>query len=77
MKSKTSIILIVALLLLSASAWAEDSTHQQIRKEAQKAYTNGNWKDAFELYRKLSLETDNDPGMIGQDFTRPGSVCAS
>ena len=70
MKSKTSIILIVALLLLSASAWAEDSTHQQIRKEAQKAYTNGNWKDAFELYRQLCLETENDPGMVGQDFTQ-------
>jgi hypothetical protein len=70
MKSKTSIILVVILLLLAASAWAEDATHQQIRKTAQKAYTNGNWKDAFELYRKLCLETENDPGLVGQDFTR-------
>ncbi len=70
MKSKTSIILIVALLLLAAPAWAEDATHPQIRKEAQKAFTNGNWKDAFELYRKLCLETENDPRMVGQDFTQ-------
>jgi hypothetical protein len=68
MKSKTSLILIVTLLLLAASAWAEDATHQQIRKKAQKAYTNGNWKDAFELYHSLSLEIKNEPKMVGKDY---------
>ena len=70
MKSKMSIALIVTLLLLAASAWAEDAAHQQIRKKAQKAYTNGNWKDAFELYHKLSLEIENAPTWAGNDFTQ-------
>jgi uncharacterized protein YfaS (alpha-2-macroglobulin family) len=70
MKSKSSIIFIVTLLLLATSGWAADATFQQVRKEAQKAYTNGNWKDAFELYRKLCLETENDPKMVGKDFTQ-------
>ena len=70
MKSKTSIVLIVTLLLLAASAWAEDATHQQIRRKAQKAYTNGNWKDAFELYHRLCLEIKNDPTWVGKDFTQ-------
>ena len=65
-----SVVLLVTLLLLAASARAEDGTHQQIRNNAHKAYTDGNWKDAFERYRKLSMETDNDPGMVGQDFTQ-------
>ncbi len=68
MKSKTSLILIVTLLLLAASGWAADATHQQIRKKAQKAYTNGNWKDAFELYHSLSLEIKNDPTWVGKDY---------
>jgi uncharacterized protein YfaS (alpha-2-macroglobulin family) len=68
MKSKTSIILVVTLLLLAASGWAADATHHQIRKNAQKAYTDGNWKGAFELYHRLSLEIKNDPKMVGKDY---------
>jgi len=68
MKSKSSFILIVIFFLVTTAGWAAEATHQQVRKEAQKAYTDGNWKDAFELYRKLSLETDNDPARVGNDF---------
>ncbi len=68
MKLKMTVSLIVTLLLLTASVWAQDTAHQQIRKNALKAYTNGNWKDAFELYHRLSLEIKNDPKRVGQDF---------
>ncbi len=70
MKLKNFIFLIAAILLLTASAGAEDAAHLQIRGQAQKAYTNGNWKDAFDLYRQLSLEIQNDPKRIGKDFTQ-------
>jgi uncharacterized protein YfaS (alpha-2-macroglobulin family) len=70
MKLKTFIFLIAAILLLAASAEAEDTVHLQIRRQAQKAYNNGNWKDAFDLYRKLSLEMQNDPKRVGKDFTQ-------
>ncbi len=70
MKLKNSIFLITALLLIAAPAGAEDAAHLQIRRQAQEAYTDGNWQDAFELYRQLSLATNADPNMVGPDFTR-------
>jgi hypothetical protein len=65
MKLKNFIFLIAAILLMAASAGAEDAALLQIRRQAQKAYSNGNWKDAFNLYRKLSLEMQNDPKRVG------------
>jgi uncharacterized protein YfaS (alpha-2-macroglobulin family) len=70
MKLKNFIFLITAIILLAASVGAEDAVHLQIRKQAQKAYTNGNWQDAFDLYRQLSLEIQNDPKRVGRDFTQ-------
>jgi hypothetical protein len=70
MKLKNLIVLVAAILLLAASAGAENASHLQIRRQAQKAYTNGNWQDAFNLYRQLSLEMQNDPKRIGTDFTQ-------
>jgi uncharacterized protein YfaS (alpha-2-macroglobulin family) len=70
MKLKTVIFLIAAILMAAAFAGAEAGAHHEIRRQAQKAYTNGNWKDAFDLYRKLSLEMQNDSKQVGKDFTR-------
>jgi len=70
MKSKNIIFFIVALLVLTASARAADTTHEQVRRKAQDAYANGNWQDAFEGYRKLALEIANDPKIVDQDFTQ-------
>ena len=68
MKSKTTIILILTLLLLTASGWAADAPHLQIRKKARKAYTDGNWQDALVRYQILTLKTGNDPRLVGKDF---------
>ena len=65
MKLKNLIILIAAILMMAASSGAEEADHHQIRKQAQKAYTNGNWQDAFDLYCQLSLEIQNDPKKVG------------
>ncbi len=70
MKLKNFIFLIAAVSLLAASAGAEEAAHLQIRRQAQKAYTSGNWQEAFDLYRRLSLEMQNDPKKVGNDFTR-------
>jgi uncharacterized protein YfaS (alpha-2-macroglobulin family) len=70
MKLKNFIFLITAISLLAASAGAEDAGHLQIRRQAQKAYNNGNWQDAFDLYRQLSLEMQNDPKRVGTDFSQ-------
>ncbi|MGD2036939.1 MAG: MG2 domain-containing protein, partial [Desulfobacterales bacterium] len=68
MKLKNVIFLITATLLIAASAGVQAADHLEIRRQAQNAYTNGNWKDAFDLYRKLSLEMKNDPKQVGKDF---------
>ena len=63
-----------AIILLAASAGAEDAGHLQIRRQAQKAYTNGNWQDAFDLYRQLGYGRGDFPvaEQIGdQTFTLP------
>ena len=70
MKLKNTIFLITALLLIAAPAGAEDAAHPQIRRQAQKAYTDRNWRDAFELYRRLSLDPQADPKTVAPDFTR-------
>jgi len=69
MKLKTVIFGIAAILMMAASAGAEADAHHEIRRQALTAYTNGNWKDAFDLFRKLSLEVQNDPKQVGKDFT--------
>ncbi len=61
---------IALLLLIAAPVGAADIAHPQIRKQAQKAYADGNWRDAFELYRQLSLDTDAEPKMVGPDFNQ-------
>ena len=68
MKSIKLLFIILILILVAAPAWTQETSHPQIRKKAQKAYNNGNWKDAFELYRQLSLEAENDPEWVGSDF---------
>jgi uncharacterized protein YfaS (alpha-2-macroglobulin family) len=70
MKSMKSILLTATLVMLAAWGWAAEPTHTQIRTTAQSAFKNGNFKDAFELYRQLSLEIENEPKMIGKDFTQ-------
>lgn len=61
------LIIILALVAISNS-WAEQPVHEQLRKQAIQAYTDGNWKDAYLLYRQLCLETANDPGLVGKDL---------
>ena len=68
MKLKITLLLIAATFLFSAPVGAEDASHDQIRRQAQKAYTDGNWQDALKLYRRLSLDPHADPKMVGADF---------
>ncbi|MGD1985348.1 MAG: MG2 domain-containing protein [Desulfobacterales bacterium] len=70
MKTKIILLFITTVLFIAAPAGAEDAAHHQIRKQAQKAYTDGNWQDAFDLYRQLSLNPRTDPKMVPSDFTQ-------
>jgi len=68
MKSLKALMLILLMLLFAAGAHGQKPDHAQIRKKAQKAYNDGNWKDAYGLYRKLCLEVENDPKQVGSDL---------
>jgi len=71
MKSITCISLILILaLVMSFSCWAGQTEHEVLRKQAQQAFSAGNWKDAYQLYQKLCLAVANDPKLIGNDMVQ-------
>ena len=70
MNAMKSFLCIMTLLLTAPGAWPAETADPQVRQKAQSAYSNGNWQDAFEQYRRLSLEIKNDPQIVGKDFTR-------
>ncbi|UCG08033.1 MAG: hypothetical protein JSV83_05140 [Desulfobacterales bacterium] len=61
---------LVILFLIATPVLASQQNHEEIRKAAQQAYREGNWKDAYAQYRRLCLEINNDPKMMGPDFTQ-------
>ncbi len=66
------ILKILSLLFLLALSTAPSlfarTDHAAVRKQAQEAYRNGNWKDAYQLYSRLCLEIENDPRSVGSDL---------
>ena len=66
-KIKTACFILL-LTLAPASVWAQQTDHIGIRKQAQEAFQDGNWKVAYQSYRKLCLEVTNDSHMIGNDL---------
>ncbi len=37
---------------------------------SQQSMNDGNWKDAYDGFRKLCLDKDNDPRQVGNDLSR-------
>src|SRR5210317_2203870 len=68
MKTAKIACFILLLTLAPASFWAQQTDHYGIRKQAQIAFQDGNWKVAYQSYRKLCLEPANDPKMVGNDL---------
>ena len=61
MKLIKTTVLIIVIFFTAALSIAAAMDHQSLRNQAQQAYQDGNWRDAFNLYRKLCLEVKNDP----------------
>jgi uncharacterized protein YfaS (alpha-2-macroglobulin family) len=60
-----------AALVLTAAVWnfaAESPTSQQRRDNATKQFNAGNFKDAYEGFRKLALDSKDDPLQVGKDL---------
>ncbi len=60
MKIIKPICFFIIITLAVAPAWTAEADHDAIRMQARTAYQDGNWNDAYQLYRKLSLEVIND-----------------
>lgn len=65
-----TICFLIILALVPASTGAAQSDHEVTRGQARKAYQDGNWNDAYQLFRQLCLEAVNDPKMVGGDFVQ-------
>jgi uncharacterized protein YfaS (alpha-2-macroglobulin family) len=71
------IVLLSTAAILAACGWylvAEEGSPQTRRATAQKHFNDGNFRDAYDTYRELSLDEKGDPKMVGEDF-RQGVEC--
>ncbi|HEV3025678.1 MAG TPA: alpha-2-macroglobulin, partial [Pirellulales bacterium] len=63
----------LALALTLASTFltafeAAPMPHDQQRSAAQKLFNDGNFKDAYEGFRKLALDAADEPNIVGRDL---------
>jgi uncharacterized protein YfaS (alpha-2-macroglobulin family) len=63
-------VALAAHLTLPTSASAQTKSSDSDRAKYQKQYDNGNYKDAYEGFRKLALDSNDDPMHAGADLTR-------
>ena len=70
MKLFKPVVFIMVFLLIATGVSAQQVEHVQVRKKARQAFTDGNWKNAYDLYRRLCLEIENDPKLVGGDLTQ-------
>jgi uncharacterized protein YfaS (alpha-2-macroglobulin family) len=56
------------LILITALVVAQDPNPAVLRQQAQQRYKDGNWKDAYESYRKLCLNKAADSKKVGNDL---------
>ena len=65
------IILPVVFMLIVGTVWltaADQPVSQAQRDEFQKAFAGGNYKVAYEGFRKLALDPKDDPARVGGDL---------
>ena len=61
---------LVAVLASGAACllWGADPPLTDLRSQAQKDFQAGNFRDAWELYRKLALDPRDDERLVGNDL---------
>ena len=69
-KRSAGIVAIVCALLVAAVVGRalEADTPAELRAKAQKEQYDGNYRDAFAVYEKLTLDKDADPALVGADL---------
>jgi alpha-2-macroglobulin len=64
------IVVMVCMLLAIGVAWARRGDAPGERNRADQLFSNGNYKDAYELYRALALDARTEPDRVGSDLAR-------
>ncbi len=67
---------LLALLGTATIGWTEGPPAQSDRAKFQKLLNDGNYKDAYEGYRALALDPNDDPLQVGGDLTMALSALA-
>jgi alpha-2-macroglobulin len=57
-------------VLLVAGAFSQGPSGPELRAKSQKAMTDGNFKDAYEGFKKLCLDPKDEPGQVGNDLNQ-------
>jgi len=71
MVSQRLVGIVVALAVAAAvGVYAHAPSQEAVRKRAEAAMKNGNWKDAYEDFRRLVLDRDTDPLQVGSDLAK-------
>src|SRR5688500_8500352 len=72
MMMKYFILVALALSVLAAGLWvvaADAPSQNERRQQADKLSREGNWKDAYEIYRKLALDPADEATAVAHDLT--------
>ncbi len=62
-------VVIVAVVAACAFSFQVNQSMSDLRNLAQKQMREGNYREAYESFRKLALEAENDPRAVGTDLT--------
>jgi uncharacterized protein YfaS (alpha-2-macroglobulin family) len=65
-----SFVLLFGGLASPGQLAADDASPQGLRAKADAALDAGNYRDAWDIYRKLALDPNDDPKLVGHDFVR-------
>ena len=68
MKKAIFLAFISATALAFGAGGPPDAEEQGLRQKAQKLYNDGNYKDALEIFQKLSLAETSQPATIENDM---------
>ncbi|MDX1564565.1 MAG: MG2 domain-containing protein, partial [Phycisphaeraceae bacterium] len=56
------------MVLATCYVFSQNPEPAALRAQASQRYRDGNYKDAYEAYRKLALDQESDPKLVGGDL---------
>ena len=75
MKTATPFRLLAAISAIAAGFWtcspsaAAPAGNEELRKQMNETFRQGNYKDAYEGFRKLAFDPENNSRLVGDDLS--------